>query len=204
MQSYAFSLAATTGRSIPVEGDFIAYESGSAGAGDTHITVKPDVGDEVILKPGQGIRLSQKATNWFIKVTDQASTVSGTLIIGEGDFWDSNTANLVTFTASQVPNSQALPVKKQALATITNFTPVTINTGAAQALVSDATQQILRIRNGHATATLYIGATGVTTVNAAIVLAPGDLWIEEEAAGAAWYATSDTAGCNVQIQGLKL
>jgi hypothetical protein len=88
------------------------------------------------------------------------------------------------------------------LTTITDFAPVAIGTVTAP-LVSDATQKRLRIRNSHATAMLGVGGAGVTLANAAIQISPGDVWIEDDAPGAAWYAVSDTAGTVVQIQGIK-
>jgi hypothetical protein len=101
-------------------------------------------------------------------------------------------------------NAAAVPVKNQALSTIVNFAAVTVN-AAAQAvqLVSDATLRRLRIRNSHATATIAIGGAGVTLAGSPIQLGPGDMFIEEDAAGAVWYVVTDTAGATVQIQGLK-
>lgn len=87
------------------------------------------------------------------------------------------------------------------LGTITNFQPVDVGTVPA-VLVGDPSQKRLRIRNGGATL-IAIGGVGVTLTNAAVRLAPGDVWLEDDAPGATWYAVSDTAGGNVQIQGLK-
>lgn len=39
--------------------------------------------------------------------------------------------------------------------------------------------------------------------NAAIQLKPGEVWLEDDAAVAGWYAVSDTDGVKVQIQGVK-
>ena len=98
--------------------------------------------------------------------------------------------------------AQALNVKDVPCATIVNIAPV--NAGlAAVALVADATLRRLRVRNGHATAMIAIGGAGVTLANAAIVLEPGDIWNETDAAGAAWFVVSDTAATPVQMQGLK-
>lgn len=208
MQLYPISLNAGNqrGTSISAHGHFIYFESGSVNpsTGDPHLRISTDNGDDILLKPGQGFKLPKKCTSWRLSVLDGTSDIAGTLLIGDGEFNDNNTQNLITLAASNVPNAAALPVKKQQLATLTNFAVATINTGAAQALVSDPTQAILRIRNTHASANLYLGAAGVTSATAAVVLGPGDLWNEEEAAGAAWYATSDTNGCTVAILGLKL
>lgn len=106
----------------------------------------------------------------------------------------------VTVTNS---NAAAVPVQQQALAVLVAYAPAVINTGAAQGLVSDATLKRLRIRNASATARIALGAASTTMANAAIILEPGDIWVEDDAAGAAWYATSDTAGADVRIMGLK-
>lgn len=99
-------------------------------------------------------------------------------------------------------NAEAIPTKNQALSTIVNIAPVLAGL-AAVALVSDATLKVLRVRNSHASATIAIGGVGVTMANGAVQLEPGDLWVEDNAAGAAWYVISDTAAVNVQMQGLK-
>lgn len=100
-------------------------------------------------------------------------------------------------------NAEAIPVQSQALAIIVDHVAAVINVGAAQLLVSDATYKRLRVKNAHATARVAIGGVAVTLANAAIILEPGDLWIENDAAGAAWYATSDTAAADVRVMGLK-
>ena len=117
----------------------------------------------------------------------------------------------VNFTGTVAPvvgtltndDAHAVPVRNQALSTIVHEPVVTINTGAAQALVSDATLKRLYIKNSDPAANVAIGAAGVTIANAAIILAPGDVWKEDDAAGAAWYATSDTNGASVRVMGMK-
>lgn len=99
-------------------------------------------------------------------------------------------------------NDEAIPVQQQALSTIVDKAPVTVGTSVT-ALVSDATLKRLRVRNSHDSGVVAIGGAGVTLVNGAIQLQPGDTFIEEDAAGAAWYAISDTENTVVQVQGLK-
>lgn len=204
MQSYPMALSAAVPSAVFMsEADLFVYESGVSLVGDNRIIVKPESGAEIILKPGQRVRMAadrEKTRVWYVRSFDGVSVITGTIVIGSGEFEDSN----LTLGASSVLNSAALPMQRQALSTITHFAPVVINTGAAQALVSDATQRTLRIRNASASATVYLGGPAVTAANAAIVLAPGALWIEEEAPGAAWFATSDTAGASVAIMGVKL
>lgn len=98
--------------------------------------------------------------------------------------------------------AQALNMKDVPCPTIVNLAPISAGL-VAVALVADATLRRLRVRNGHATATIAIGGAGITLASAAVVLLPGDVWNETDAAGAAWYVVSDTAATPVQMQGLK-
>ena len=93
-------------------------------------------------------------------------------------------------------------------ATITQGTTIT-NTGAVA--VNDATEVVaiaaasgrkaLRFRAPAAnTGKVYLGATGVTPTNGGIELAPGEMWNEDNAADAAWYAISDIGAQNVVVQ----
>jgi hypothetical protein len=99
-------------------------------------------------------------------------------------------------------NDSPIPVQQQDLATIVDVNPVVVGT-ARVALISDPTLKRLRIRNSHASAKVAIGGAGVTLANSSIILLPGDVFFEDDAAGAPWFAISDTAGAVVQLQGLK-
>lgn len=99
-------------------------------------------------------------------------------------------------------NAAAIPVQTQQLSTIVEKPAVSVGV-ATIALVSDATLKRLRIRNNSAAAVVGIGSAAVTMANAAIILQPGDTWIEDDAAGAAWFAISDTAATDVRVSGLK-
>ncbi len=115
-----------------------------------------------------------------------------------GEKFEVNVANV----SLPVTIAQAVNVKDVPCQSIVNIAPV--NAGlAAVALVADTTLRRLRVRNGHATATIALGGNGITLATAAIVLAPGDIWNESEAAGASWYVISDTAATPVQLMGLK-
>jgi len=101
----------------------------------------------------------------------------------------------VTVTASDVAISNKLT-------TLTHFPVGTIGTVAAS-VVNDATQKRLRFRNTHATAVIALGGATVTVANAAILLNPGDVWTEDDAPGANWYAISDTANATLAMMGMK-
>ena len=101
------------------------------------------------------------------------------------------------------PDAAAMfKVDRKRLATVVDVGVVAVGVARVQ-LVADNTLERVRFRNTHATAQVAIGGAGVTLANAAVVLQPGDVWNEEDAPGATWYAISDTAATNVAITGLK-
>ncbi len=100
------------------------------------------------------------------------------------------------------PPGEVFLVQENKLLNVLNLAPVVA--GLAQVVLSnDATLQQLRVLNNHPSALVAIGGMGVTLANAAIILGPGALWVEEDAPGAAWYAISDTANVSVKLQGIK-
>jgi hypothetical protein len=113
----------------------------------------------------------------------------------------------ITVTAENVginnTDVNPVPVRSARSAQIVNKPAAVVNTGVAQAVVSDATLAGLRFRNASASAVVWLGGAGLTPETAAIELRPGDMWTETEAPGAAWYAVSDTNGADVRVQGVK-
>lgn len=195
LQYYDINIGTT--QDIQVAGKFIYYLSGVASGGDPTIEVQPDSGNKIRLRPGQSFRLAdtdKTPTHWRATNVAQSGAITGTVMVGDGDFRDTSTSATIT--------GGTVTTIRQPLSTITDMPLVSIGTASAL-LVSDPTQRILRIRNSHATATLYIGSPAISVANAAIVLKPGDVWIEEDAAGATWWAISDTIGTTVNIQGVK-
>jgi hypothetical protein len=110
----------------------------------------------------------------------------------------------VTATNVGINNADAnpVPVRAAALSTLTNGAPVAIGAAAAQ-FSGDATLRRLRVRNSSATLAVAIGGPNVTLGNAAIVLQPGDVWLEDDAAGAAWYGIASQAGATLCVMGMK-
>jgi hypothetical protein len=105
MQTYPLKLSPSNATVIiNVEADLFVYESGDAGAGDTRISVKPDNGAEIILRPGQRFRIQGTAQRWSVSLKDPAVTLNGSIIIGSGEFDDANTLNKVTLDASFANN----------------------------------------------------------------------------------------------------
>ncbi len=112
----------------------------------------------------------------------------------------------VNVTASNVAigntNASPVPVQRQALSTLVDMNPVAVGTAAVQ-LVADPTLKRLVVRNASATQVVAIGGATVTLAKAAVVLQPSEMWSEEDAAGATWYAIADAAGADVRLLGVK-
>lgn len=206
MQAFDLNISPTNLTNVAtLPGQYIGFESGTSDGTDQYILIKPNGGNEFPLKPGQAITFPEQQAGWTIKAHDATRTITGRLIIGEGTFDDHNTSNLVTIAASNVPNSAALPVQKQALGTETDFTAASV-TNAALSIVNDSTQRILRWRNPNTSGNIALGTTNAVTIaNAVVVLGPGDVWVDDETAGMHWYAISDQAGgIPLNVKGYKL
>lgn len=111
-------------------------------------------------------------------------------------------ANPVPVSLISAPETDALTVKNQALSTLVNSAPVVAGLAAVQ-LVADTTLRRIVVRNASGAAKIAIGGPAVTMANGAIQLAPGDVWREDDAAGASWYVISDTAATSVQVMGIR-
>jgi hypothetical protein len=111
-------------------------------------------------------------------------------------------ANPVPVKLHASDDATPLPVLKQQQSTIVNYAPIAAGLAAA-ALVSDAALRRFTVRNNNAAAKIAIGGAGVTMANAAVILNPGDVWVEDDAPGAAWFVVSDTAGQFANVLGLK-
>jgi hypothetical protein len=113
----AINLNVTPGNTQQVQcvGTGIWFESGASTTADAYIIVKPDQGAEMVLKPGQHFQDASMGTGtWRVTGHDPAATITGRVIIGNGDFGDSNVNNIFkldgTFTNSvNVNNTTAAP-----------------------------------------------------------------------------------------------
>lgn len=81
--------------------------------------------------------------------------------------------------------------------------PAAVVVGVAATLLAaaSATRRGLRFYNA-GTVDVYLGGAGVTVAAGAIKIAPGQAWIESEAAPAAWYGISASAAQSVRVQEL--
>jgi hypothetical protein len=191
-----------------VKGTFFTLESTEkTGTGDQRIIVKPDNGDTLILKAGQGFRLKDMTVQWLIWAYDPAATIYANIIVGDGEFQDSNTLNKVTLDASfannvTVMNTTASPVpvstQKAAMVAVGEQAAQAVGVTAVSVL-NDTTLKRAVFRNSGITGNIAIGSAGITIAKAGIVLGVGETWIEDQAAGLQWYAIADTAGSQLSI-----
>jgi hypothetical protein len=200
MQSYPFQFTPTfSTKPFNCAGDLFVYES-SVASGDNRISVMPAGGGEIILKPGQSFRITKQTDVWYVQAYDSASTITGNFNIGSGDFKDSATStNQVTVVNN---SSQPVTTAPVAAVSITNIAPSTIGT-AAISVVNDAAYKRVIFRNAGVTGSIAIGGVGITFAGAAVVLEPGDIWVEDNAANLQWYAIASQAGCTLNMQGVK-
>jgi hypothetical protein len=82
-------------------------------------------------------------------------------------------------------------VRPYLAAAVANVAAVAVTATVGVLIAVGATRRGLRLRNAGANA-VAIGATGVTFAAAAVIIQPGEAWIETEAPGAAWYCICNT------------
>lgn len=98
MQYYDFTISGNPAKVFGA-GKYIAYYAGSAGGGDSTITVRHDLSSTgVILKPGQAYRLPPDkgaATEWTLSPFTAGSAIKGTVVIGDGRIDDARISGSV-------------------------------------------------------------------------------------------------------------
>lgn len=115
MQSYPINIGAGAAINVQIAGDNFVYESGTSTTAEKRIVIKPESGNEIVLRPGQQFRQTQESGAWTIRAYDAAAVITGVVIVGSGEFYDSNTNQAVTLDASfanevTVKNTGANPV----------------------------------------------------------------------------------------------
>jgi len=92
MQSYPINLFGGGSQTFSTAARRFIYESGQTDpiGGDARVIVKPDTGNEIVLRPGQafGLAPGETAANWYVRPFDPTARITGTAIIGSGDFSD--------------------------------------------------------------------------------------------------------------------
>ncbi|QQK04575.1 hypothetical protein JFN94_24790 [Burkholderia anthina] len=133
-------------------------------------------------------------------------TVTGTVNVAGATLTATNVginntgANPVPVQLHTSDDTVAIPVQVQPPASApADVGGVAVGTSGAVLIAASVARKGLRIRNAGAGQLAITAAAGTTFANAALVLMPGDSWVERDAPQAAWYAVSDT-GTTANIQ----
>lgn len=131
---------------------------------------------------------------------DGTVAVSGATLTATNVGINNTNANPVPVSLHASDDTTAIPVQVQPPASApSDISPVNVTAAGVPLIAANAARKGLRIRNA-GTGMLAITAAAATTyANAAVVLRPGDLWVEAEAPQAAWYAISDV-GTTANVQ----
>ncbi|WP_321921064.1 hypothetical protein [Burkholderia sp. BCC1998] len=132
----------------------------------------------IVSEPGQPFQVSNSGTPFHVTV-DGSVAVTG-----------------ATLTATNVGITQAGTITDNAPIAAPAFTSGTPN--QVPLLAASAGRRRVAFKNAGA-GIAYIGGVGVTPTNAVISLNPGDVWLDNDGAPAAWYGTSDV-GTSINVQ----
>ncbi|MGZ5817898.1 MAG: hypothetical protein ACXWJD_04040 [Burkholderiaceae bacterium] len=84
---------------VQIPGRFFYYLTGSAGGGDQSILIKCGTsGQTTKLMPGQAFRIADEdktVTDWYVSNFAGAGTITGTVLVGDGDFTDNRISGSV-------------------------------------------------------------------------------------------------------------
>jgi hypothetical protein len=131
MQANNINITPGNTQTLPCVGTGFWFESGTSSTTNPYIVVKPDTGAEIVLKPGQHFQDAAAPTGtWRIYALDPTAAITGRVIIGNGEFGDSNISNTFkldgTFTNSvNVNNTTAAPANV-AIVGVTTATPLPV------------------------------------------------------------------------------
>ncbi|RQS84079.1 hypothetical protein [Burkholderia seminalis] len=176
---------------------------------DTNVTFIIADGDIDLQLPGLGVTVNNTGANPVpvSLVSEPGAPVQVAAPVGqEVNVKVQGTVNVsgATLTATNVGinNTTANPVPvlmQPPGSTPADVGGVAVGTSGAALIAANAARKGLRIRNAGAGQLAITAAVGTTFANAAVVIQPGDTYIERDAPQAAWYAVSDT-GTTANIQ----
>lgn len=149
-QPLAFSPSKKT-NPLASKGDGFFYIDATAADGvNTRISITPAGGNAIVLKPGQWFRLEREVEKWDIASVDGTATFTGNIVIGSGDFGDSNINNTFKLDGGF---ANSVNVNN----TIAQRVPVTLDT-----------TQTITVRNGAMAYTNTYASTAASAANTAI------------------------------------
>ncbi|MBN3734642.1 hypothetical protein [Burkholderia sp. Tr-20390] len=201
--SFTITGAAGTVQGVVTMGD-IDIQLSQVGTNITNDATHP-VPVSIVNEPGAPFQVSAPVGQEVNVKVQGTVNVSGATLTATNVGINNTSANPVPVSLISEPGAPIAVTPTQATS-VTDAAPV-----AVAAFTSGSPNQVhiraagacraLRIANPIAsTGKLYVGGSGVTPTNAAIVLQPGDMWNETDAPQIDWYATSDTgATANLQV-----
>jgi hypothetical protein len=92
----------------------------------------------------------------------------------------------------QVEQATEVDVRPYLATVVTNVAPVAVTAAATVMLALGATRRSVRFKNVGVNP-VAIGGAAVVFANAAVLIQPGETWVESDAPGAAWYAICGAA-----------
>lgn len=158
MQYQNITIQPGTSVNLQIPGTGIWFESGTTSTLNSYIVVKPNMGGgELTLKPGQHFQDNhQNVDQWNISALDSTATITGRIIIGNGDFGDSNVNG--TFQLSSAVQVNNLPANPVPIAAGTGVTlPVSLAGTSNVAIPAGTT-----VTNAAGSPVPVVAGTGVT------------------------------------------
>ena len=138
----------------------------------------------------------------FLSENDvQLGTVDGAAVTIPGGVRVNSTAGDPVYIALDRDITIGTVKVENALTTVMDAAAIPVGT-VATSISNDPTLKKIRMRNMSEDATIAIGGAGVA-LGSPILLAPGEMYFEDDAAGAHLYAIADGVGALLVIQGLK-
>lgn len=186
MRTIKIKVAAGEAYELATVGDYVRIKQANVELTienlDSNETVTAMAGDDFQMTKFQRLRISHS----------DSGSQDVTLLVSTG-----KKANTTSGINGIFTMNGAVDIKQTG--TVTDLEPVVVGVAATVLLAASATRKTARFYNGGAV-DVYLGGAGVTTANGALKIPAGSAWVEDNAAGAAWYGISGTAGQSVRIQ----
>ena len=219
MQSYQERVTPGTPSNIPAAGSIFYVKSSSAGEVLTVQFTNGQAQSQPIVGVGKGFKVIPVSRFDGVRISTSTESVVE-FIVADGDVnFAFNTDEIIIGN----DDSKPLPVRTVAgqplrvifdeainlatvrvendLRTIIDAAPVAVGV-VATSISNDPTLKKIRFRNSSNMAFICIGGAGVG-LGSPIILQPGEVYFEDDAAGAHIYAIASGEGAILQIQGLK-
>jgi hypothetical protein len=219
MQTYDERIAPGSALKITITGSIFYIKSSSAGEVLTVEFVNGSAQGAKVQGVGKGFKASPASRFDGVRITASVET-QVEFIISDGEIeFAFNTDEIIIGNDDskalpvRVPPGESLQVRfdndinigvvqvENNLVVIVDAVAVPVGT-VATSVSNDPTLKKIRMRNMSEDATIAIGGAGVA-LGSPILLAPGEMYFEDDAAGAHLYAIADGVGALLVIQGLK-